>query len=337
MIRTVVASALALALALAPAWEAAAQAAAPEPAPRLKESVAVDSEFVRIGDLVENAGAAAEIAVFRAPDLGHAGAVPSARVVEALRAQGLTGVDTAGLSEVLVTRPSRAITRTEIADRIARAVSGRFSFGAAENLTVNLDRELRTMHVERSAAGDLVITRLHVEPRSGRFDAAFELPGSRIARRMQLRFTGTVTETVEATTLVRALRSGELIRRDDIRVERRPKAEVGTDSVDESHAIGLAATRSLRAGQVLRTGDLKRPQVVQRNDAVTIHYSVPGIVLTVRGKALESGSVGDVVSVANAQSNRNIQATVAGPGQVVVTATRPFVASVEHPSQPRTQ
>ena len=32
--------------------------------------------LVRIGDLVENAGAAADVAVFRAPDLGQTGAVP---------------------------------------------------------------------------------------------------------------------------------------------------------------------------------------------------------------------------------------------------------------------
>ena len=44
------------------------------------------AEVVRIGDLVENAGAAANIAIFRAPDLGETGSVPVARVIEALRA-----------------------------------------------------------------------------------------------------------------------------------------------------------------------------------------------------------------------------------------------------------
>ncbi|MEA3027489.1 MAG: flagellar basal body P-ring formation protein FlgA, partial [Alphaproteobacteria bacterium] len=44
-------------------------------APRLKELVAVSSEIVRIGDLVDNAGMAADVPVFRAPDLGQTGAV----------------------------------------------------------------------------------------------------------------------------------------------------------------------------------------------------------------------------------------------------------------------
>lgn len=337
MIRTLIASALALTL----ACEAAAQ---PEPArlpPRLKELVSVNSDFVRAGDLIQNAGALASVAVFRAPDLGHTGSVPAERVVEALRSHGLTGIDTGDFAEVVVTRPSRAITRAEITERIAQALARKFGLGDAASLSVNLDRELRTMHVEATATADLVVTRLQVAQRNGRFDASFELPGSRLARGLALRFTGTVTETVEATTLVRAMRGGEVIKPDDVRIERRPKSEVGTDTVDDRHAVGLSAARPLRAGQVLRTSDLTKPQLVQRNEIVTIHYSVPGVTLTVRGKAAEGGAAGDIISVHNAQSNRTIQATVAGPGQVVVTAARPFVAaaspSLDNPAQPRSQ
>ena len=38
-------------------------------APALRSDVLATSEIVRIGDLVDNAGAAASIPVFRAPDL----------------------------------------------------------------------------------------------------------------------------------------------------------------------------------------------------------------------------------------------------------------------------
>ena len=44
-------------------------------APMLKRNVTVSSDVVRIGDLIDNAGRAGEIAIFRAPDLGTTGAV----------------------------------------------------------------------------------------------------------------------------------------------------------------------------------------------------------------------------------------------------------------------
>ena len=118
----------------------------------------------------------------------------------------MTGIDTGGLSEVVVTRLSRALTGKDIADRIARAFAGQYGFGDAQNLAVILDRDIRILHVEPTATADLVVARMNVEPRTGRFDIAFELPGSTLSRRAALRFTGTVTETVEAATLTRALR-----------------------------------------------------------------------------------------------------------------------------------
>jgi flagella basal body P-ring formation protein FlgA len=90
--------------------------------PALRANVTVTDEIVRIGDLVENSGPVADVPIFRAPDLGTRGAVPTARVVEAIRPHQLIGIDTRGLSEVVVTRASRAIGAQEISARIAKAM-----------------------------------------------------------------------------------------------------------------------------------------------------------------------------------------------------------------------
>jgi flagella basal body P-ring formation protein FlgA len=70
-----------------------------------------------------------------------------------------------------------------------------------------------------------------------------------------------------------------------------------------------------------------RPQVIQRNEAVTLVYEVPGIVLRVRGKALEAGAVGDIIGILNIQSNRTIQAVVTGPGAVSVAPVTPIITA----------
>jgi flagella basal body P-ring formation protein FlgA len=303
------------------------EAGAGPAAPRLKELVTVTSDVVRIGDLVENSGDAADIPVFRAPDLGQTGSVPVAQVADALRPHGVTGFDAAGLSEVVVTRLSRTITSRDIADRITRALAGQFGFGDAQNLSITLDRQIRVVHVESTVTADLMVAHMSANPRTGRFDITFELPGSAAAQRMRLRFTGTAVETVEAATLTRSLRPGEVVKNSDVAIERRPKSEVGSEALGLEQTVGFAAKQPLRGGQVLRSSDLMRPQVVQRNEAVTLLYEVPGIVLRVRGKALEAGAVGDVVGVLNIQSNRTIQATVTGPGSVAVIPPSPIVTA----------
>ena len=47
-----------------------------------------------------------------------------------------------------------------------------------------------------------------------------------------------------------------------------------------------------------------KPEIVQRNETVTLVYEVPGITLTMRGKAIEGGAEGDVIS----RAQRAIQA-----------------------------
>ena len=66
-----------------------------------------------------------------------------------------------------------------------------------------------------------------------------------------------------------------------------------------------------------------KQELVARNETVTIYYEVPGMVLTIRGKAMDAGAKGDVVNVLNIQSKRTIQATVSGPGRVNVVDRAP--------------
>ncbi len=70
----------------------------------LRANITVSSDVVRIGDLIENAGTAAQIAVFRAPDLGTTGSLPVSQLLAALRAHQVIGVDTRDIREVSVTR-----------------------------------------------------------------------------------------------------------------------------------------------------------------------------------------------------------------------------------------
>ncbi len=63
-----------------------------------------------------------------------------------------------------------------------------------------------------------------------------------------------------------------------------------------------------------------KPEIVSRNNTVTIVYQAPGVTLTLRGQAQDSGALGDTISVLNAESKRVVQAVVSGPDRVSVSA-----------------
>jgi flagella basal body P-ring formation protein FlgA len=314
-------------LALGPG-AATAQAVDPAaaPAPRLKREAIVSTDVVRIGDLIDGAGLAAGIAIFRAPDIGETGNVQAYRVLDAARAHGLAGVDPQGNAEVAVTRAGRVLGAADIGAAIARVVAARSGVADARNLAVTFDRDPQPLHLETAA--DLRAAYTYYNARSGRFDVVFEVPED-AAPRATPRYSGYAIETLPVVVPVRALARGEVIRAADVTIERRPKADFRDGALAATEVTGLAVRHAVRAGQPLQAVDLMRPQVVQRNEPVTLIYQVPGLVLTIRGKALESGADGDLVNVLNVQSKRTVQGTVAGPGRVVVNTPAARLAASE--------
>lgn len=291
--------------------------------PTLRAHVTVSGEVVRIGDMVENAGEAAGIAIYRAPDLGTTGRLPVADVVATLRAHQVFGLDTRDLGEVEVTRAARLVTRAEIETAIAQALAGRNGFGDARDLAVTFDRAPDTITLDAGYNGSLKTTTVRFDPTRRRFDASFEIAGSSGAVPARLRFTGAAVEMVETATVTRDIERGDILKASDIALERRPRAEVGNAPLDRAPAIGMQTKRSLRSGAVLRMADLTKPDLVQRGQSVTLVYHSAGITLTIRAKALDSGTEGDTVTVLNLQSKREVQGVVVGTGQVAATPAAP--------------
>ncbi|MGB3273118.1 MAG: flagellar basal body P-ring formation chaperone FlgA [Xanthobacteraceae bacterium] len=292
-------------------------------APALRAHVTVSGEVVHIGDMVENAGSAAGIAIYRAPDLGTTGRLPVAEVVATLRAHQVFGLDTRDLSEVEVTRTARLVTRAEIETAIAQALAGRHGVGEARDLAVTFDRTPDTLTLDATYNGSLKVAALRFDPTRRRFDANLEIAGSPGTVPARLRFSGAAVEMIETATVTRDVERGDILRASDVALERRPRAEVGKDALDRAPVIGMQMKRGLRSGAVLRLADLAKPDLVQRGQSVTLVYHGAGITLTIRGKALDSGTEGDTVTVLNLQSKREVQGTVVGTGQVSATPAPP--------------
>ncbi|MDA9545064.1 flagellar basal body P-ring biosynthesis protein FlgA [Bradyrhizobium sp. CCBAU 45321] len=304
-------------------------------APTLRASVTVTSDVVRIGDLIDNAGSAALIPVYRSPDLGTTGTLTVGQVLSVLRAKQVIGVMTGDIKEVQVTRLARTLASKDIENAVAAALERRFGLADAANITITFDRSVAEMRLDASNSGALQPVATRYDARSGRFDIAFEIANDGNAAPTKLRFTGTAIETVEVAVLTRDIDRADLLKSSDLSLERRPKAEVAGEPASRDRSIGMQLRRAMRAGTPIRAADLVRPDFVVRDQAVTIIYQVPGLYLTTRGKAIESGAEGDTVSVLNLQSKRTLTGVVTGRGQVTVqgaSQSAPMAPAVEQTS-----
>ena len=299
-------------------------------APTLRASVVVSGDVVRIGDVIDNAGTSAQIAIYRAPDLGTTGSVPTAQVLTTLRTHQVIGVDTRDLQEISITRLARTLEGKDIELQVARALERKNGLGDAANLALTFDRDVGDLRLEASNTGAMQPMSVRYDPRNTRFDVTFEIANTSMAAPTKLRFTGTAIETVDAAVLARNIERNEVIKSSDVVIERRPKIEVGGDLAGRDRAVGMQARKQLRVGQALKTADLAKPDLVQRDQNVTLIYESVGLYLTIRGKALEGGTEGDVVNVLNLQSKRTVSGLVVGRGQVSISVATPrLVAAPE--------
>jgi flagellar basal body P-ring formation protein FlgA len=289
----------------------------------LRATVTVESDVVRIGDVIDNAGTSAQIAIYRAPDLGTTGSLPTAQVIAALQAHQVIGVDTKDIKAISVTRLSRNFEAKEIELAVAHMLEHRNGLGDAANLSLTFDRDIGDVRLEASSTGTLQPVAVRFEPRNGRFDVSFEVANENNTLPARLRFTGSVIETVEAAVVTRNVERNDVLKSSDVVTERRPKAEVGGDAAVRSRAVGMQMRRQLRAGQAIKVADLAKPDLVQRDDNVTLIYESTGLYLTVRGKAMDGGTEGDVVNVLNLQSKRTVSGVVIGRGQVAISVATP--------------
>jgi flagellar basal body P-ring formation protein FlgA len=295
----------------------------------LRANVTVTSDVVRIGDVIDNAGTSAQIAIYRAPDLGTTGSLPTAQVIATLQAHQVIGVDTRDIKAISVTRLSRAVESKDIELQVARALEHRGGLGDAANLTLTFDRDVQDLQLDVSSTGALQPVSARFEPRSGRFDVSFEIGNDGGTAPTKLRFTGSAIETVEAAVLTRNVERNEVLKSSDIVTERRPKAEVGADVAARGRAVGMQMRKQARSGQALKTADLAKPDLVQRDQNVTLIYETAGLYLTVGGKALEGGTQGDVVNVLNLQSKRTVSGVVVGRNQVAIAIATPRLATAD--------
>lgn len=102
----------------------------------------------------------------------------------------------------------------------------------------------------------------------------------------------------------------------DVELARRDVTMVA-DSISSLPAVvGLSSRRSLRAGEVLRQGQLASPVLVKRGAPVNIMARKEQVQVSMDGVALDPGAQGEIIRVRNATSGTVIRARVVEAGVV---------------------
>ena len=125
------------------------------------------------------------------------------------------------------------------------------------------------------------------------------------------------THPIEVLAYGRDLQAGEVIRPEDVVWSRTALPQPDAPR-DVKSVIGMAARRSLREGQAVSEHDMTLPQVIKRDDVISLVFSQDGIILTLQARAMDNAVAGQTFNAINPESKKIIQAVAVGPGQAMV-------------------
>jgi flagella basal body P-ring formation protein FlgA len=135
-------------------------------------------------------------------------------------------------------------------------------------------------------------------------------------------------EEVDVVVASRDLPRGAVIAEGDLGYKPVPAVRANASIVRSiADLTGMETRRSLRAGELIRNIDVKRHALVTKGATVTMLFEAKGIKLTSVGRAMADGADGDVITVLNPASFRQVQALVVAPGTVRVGETMAQLAS----------
>lgn len=294
---------------------AAALAAAPALGQTLRPAVTATGSVLHLGELFAGAGEHANDTVAPSPPPGMRITFGADWLAAVAREHGLDWTPRSSFDQVAVVRASRDIGSDAIAQQMMTALAQREPTADAELV---LDNPALALVVPADAPQAIAVDGLELDRRSGRVSAIVSAPAGDPAAARQ-RVTGRLVFHVKLPTLTRAIAPGAIIGGDDIGSVTVRRDRLAADVVtDPQQLIGKTPRRPVEAGQPVRLGDVERPVLVHKDELVTILLRTDKLELTAQGKALEDGTQGTLVHIANTTSKRVIDASVVGAGTVAV-------------------
>jgi len=117
----------------------------------------------------------------------------------------------------------------------------------------------------------------------------------------------------------RNLTRGAILSAADLTLEKKDIARLRGGFFEQpTEAIGKALKRNLQQGQVLHAQHIATPNTVKKGSKVIILANSKKIQVRMPGKALDNGTMGELIRVQNSHSKKELEATVVSPGVVRV-------------------
>jgi len=125
------------------------------------------------------------------------------------------------------------------------------------------------------------------------------------------------TKIISVLVASKNLMVGEILREDSVKLEKKQKNMLPVDIFTD--IVGLEnqeMARSIKAGQIIRSIDIKAAKLIKKGDKVLFSIMAQGMLVKATVEAMQDGRMGDQIKLLNKDSGQTVIGIVIGKNQV---------------------
>lgn len=281
----------------------------------LKSVSVVNSDRITLGDLFDNVGQNADYVIGAAPQPGEDMTLNARTLYRIASALDMSWRPQTTGDQITIRREAVVVTYNTIESQLRNALKGKGIDGA---FNVKLTNGKPTIILPNNTLDNVEVSSIEYDRNRDYFTATLMAPS--IDNPIEkMKVSGLVDRLTMVPVLSSTLQYGDVVGDADIQMVEISQDDIQHNMItNKDDMVGMTPRRIAPAGKFLQKGSMIKPQLVKRGESVSITFKEGPLVLTAKGKALQSGAKGDIVRVTNANSSRTVDAIVDGTNQVIV-------------------
>ncbi len=281
----------------------------------LKQISVVSDDVLRLGDIFDNISRNQDYVLGAAPQPGKDMTLNARTLYRIASAMDIEWRPATSADSITIRRDANIIPFDTIQSEIRKEIKNK---GLDSDFNIEITSGKPNLILPNDVPLSVEVSTLNYNHQKDYFSATLVAPSIQNPIR-KININGLVDRQANIPVLRTTLQNGDVIGENDIQYIQISSKDVQNNAVLKSEdMIGMTPRRIAHAGKFIQRGTLEKPQLVERGDMITIEFYEGPLKLTAKGKALQSGAIGDVVRVTNAQSSKTISATVHGSKKVIV-------------------
>lgn len=280
----------------------------------LRTDAVISGDYIRLGDIFDGVKNA-EYVLGPAPQPGHDMILNARTLYKIASSLDVDWQPASSADQLILRREAVVIPQSDISAALEPEIK---KTGVDTHFSITFTNTVNDIVLPAGSDETLEVTAFRFDPQRDVFNAVIVAPSADNPLK-RISVTGKVERMISVPVLKNSLKNGDIIGALDVDYIELSQNRIATGTIlEEKDLINMTPRRVAASGKPLTMNDLESPKMVDRGDAVTLIFANGPIMLTVKGKSLQAGAMGDTVRVANSDSNKNLQGIVTAHREVTI-------------------